>query len=204
MKKTVPIFLIVTILCSILTTSCFADGEFHESALTASSRYQSDGEFWSIGGDYVGLESNTNITVIVSTFLTSTYASSGWGPELRVACRTNRDDYEVTAFRATINGKKFLFEKLAYNADPRIHVGYMFGGTVYEEFMKELVNVKTASIQVVYKDASGTERTLSIGHVHTGDLSNLISVSKYYSNANAFSTDIDPAWSDAFYGASIN
>lgn len=201
MKRIITGLLFLTIFYSLLGGSGFAENEFNEKALSVSSRYQTDGDFWSIAADYVGVEGNTRLTV--STFLSSTYVEHEWGPELRVAYRINNDNYEVTAFRATINGEKYLFENLSYNPDSRIQAGYMFGGTVYETFMKKLPEVKTASFQVEYKDASGNVKTASIGHVHTGDLANLISVSRYYMQSNAFSTDKDPAWSDSFYGASI-
>ena len=69
--------------------------------------------------------------------------------------------------------------------------------------MNELMNVKTASFQVAFKDGAGQEQTAGISHAHTGELSPLISVANYYDKANAFSTDINPAQRDACYGASI-
>ena len=181
--------------------ACDTAEEFHKDALEGSSRFQKDGDFWSIAADYVGVENGYTITV--SSILNSTYVAYGWGPELRIACRANQDYYEVTAFRATINGRVFQFENLDYNADKDIHAGYMFGGTVYEELMNELMNVKTASFQVAFKDGAGQEQTAGISHAHTGELSPLISVANYYDKANAFSTDINPAQRDACYGASI-
>ena len=197
----ISVFTVIAILLTV-TIPVFAADEFDMDALR-SSKLQKNGDFWSIVGEYQN--SPDGFTVTVGTYLSSTYVEEGWGPELRITCRniSKNKYYEVTGFRATVNGKQFRFDKLAYNDNSSIHAGYLFGGNVYREFLETMKNVQSASFWFDYKDLDGVPGTVSIGHVHTGALGNLINVAKYLTNANAFSTDKTPDENDVFYGCSV-
>ena len=202
MKKCfISLFAVIAVLLA-LTVPVFAADEFNIDALQ-SSKLQRTGDFWSIAAEY--RDSPDGYRVTVGAYLSSTYVDEGWGPELRITCKniSRNKFYEVTGFRATVNGTQFRFEKLAYNDHPSIHAGYLFGGNVYREFMETMRNVQNATFWFDYKDPDGLPGTVCIGHVHTGELGNLINVSRYLTNANAFSTDKTPDKNDVYYGCSI-
>ena len=202
MRKYLIPYVVVIALVMALVIPAFAADEFNMDALQ-SSKLQKKDDYWSIVGEY--RDSPDGFKVTVGAYLSSTYVKEGWGPELRITCKKISDNkfYEVTGFRATVNGTQFRFEKLAYNANPSIHAGYLFGGNVYKEFMETIKNVQSASFWFDYKDPDGTSGTVCIGHVHTGELGNLVNLAKYLTNANAFSTDKTPDENDVFYGASM-
>ena len=204
MKKIIVAILAVSILFSAMEIFADADGEFNVEALK-SSKFVQRGDFWSIAGTFSGFADGYQVAVTVGAYLSSTYVSEGWGPELRITCKNNTKNefYEVTGFRATVNGKVFSFANLEYNDSRSIHAGYCFGGTVLKEFIEEIKDVKSAVFWFDYKDTDGVPGTAVIGHVHTGDLGDLVSVAKYLVNANAFSIDTDPEGNDAMYGASV-
>ena len=182
----------------------FAEGEFDVSALQ-NSAFDKRGDYWSIAGESSGMADGYGEAVTVGAYLSSTYVSEGWGPELRISLKKNAGNVfcEVTAFQATVNGIEFQFEDLAYNKNPYIHAGYLFGGNVYKQFVEEMSSVKSASFRIDYKDADGAAKTATIAHVHTGELGKLVKVAGCLMEANAFSTDTDPDGNDALYGASI-
>ena len=204
MKKTILTILAVLILFSGTGCPAFAGG-FDVSALESSSSFDQRGDYWSIGGEFSGMADGASEAVAVGAYLSSTYVSEGWGPELRITLKKNAGNVfcEVTAFRATVNGIPFRFEKLAWNGSPTIHAGYLFGGTVYRQFLEEMRAVKSASFQFDYTEPDGTEKTAEIVHVHTGGLGKLARVADELLTADAFSADADPEGNDALYGASV-
>ena len=56
MKRIITGLLFLTLFCSLLCGSGFAENKFNENALSVSSRYQTDGDFWSIAADYIGVD----------------------------------------------------------------------------------------------------------------------------------------------------
>ena len=205
MKNSILTILAVLILFSGIGGYAFAESAFDISALQSSSSFDQRGDYWSIAGEFSGMADGYSEAVTVGAYLSSTYVSEGWGPELRISLKKNAGNVfcEVTAFRATVNGIPFRFEKLAYNDSPSIHAGYLFGGNVYHQFLEEMRSVKSASFQIDYKDAEGTAHTAAIDHVHTGELGKLVKVADVLINSNAFSSDMDPDGNDALYGASV-
>ena len=205
MKKTILTILAVLILFSGTGRHAFAESAFDVSALQNSSSFDQRGDYWSIAGQFSGMADGYNEAVTVGAYLSSTYVSEGWGPELRVSLKKNAGNVfcEVTAFRATVNGIPFRFEALAYNGSPTIHAGYLFGGNVYRQFLEEMRSVKSASFRIDYIDPDGTAKTAAIDHVHTGELGKLAKVANELTNADAFSADTDPDGNDALYGASV-
>ena len=205
MKRIIMTLLVILLLLGGIRGQAFAEDPFDVSALQSSSYFDKRGDYWSIAGEFSGMADGYGEAITVGAYLSSTYVSEGWGPELRITLKKNvgNEFCEVTAFRATVNGVPFLFEALAYNENPYIHAGYLFGGTVYKQFLEEMRAVRSASFWIDYKDADGTVKTATIGHVHTGELGKLAKVANELLNANAFSADADPAGNDALYGASI-
>lgn len=200
MKRFIVLILSVLFVFSFVENSVYASDDFDKSAFVNSSKFQRKDDFWSLAGGFNG-KSYPRITV--ASYLSSTYVKEGWGPELRIQYRNPQNKFEeVIAFRAKINGKDFSFSNLSYNDHQYIQGGYLFGGRVQEAFMKELLELKTASFYVDYKDENGKISTVGIDHVHTGELSDLVGMAKYLINSNAFSTDLTPDENDAFYGAS--
>ena len=205
MKKNILTILAVLILFSGTGCPAFAGGGFDAAALESSSSYDQRGDYWSIAGEFSGMADGACEAVTVGAYLSRTYVSEGWGPELRIARKKNAGNVfcEVTAFRATVNGVPFRFENLSWNGSPTIHAGYLFGGTVYRQFLEEMRSVKSASFLIDYTDPDGTAKTAAIGHVHTGELGKLARVADELLNADAFSADADPEGNDALYGASV-
>ena len=205
MKKIILLILAVLIFLTGAGGSVFAEGPFDLSALQSSSSFDKRGDYWSIAGEFSGMADGYSEAVNVGAYLSSTYVSEGWGPELRISLKKNAGNVfcEVTAFRATVNGILFRFEDLAYNGSPTIHAGYLFGGDIYRQFLEEMRSVKSASFRIDYLDPDGTARTATIGHVHTGELGKLAKVANDLMNANAFSADNDPDGNDVLYGASV-
>ena len=203
MKKQISVLLAILLAFAVLVVPASAAEGFDKSVFESSRKFQKNGEFWSLAGNYV--DRSTGCMINVSAYLSSTYVSEGWGPELRVQLKNisqNRYD-TVTAFIAKVNGIEYAFENLAYNDHTAIQGGYLFGGNVYYQMIKELANVRSASFQVVHTDAEGKSVTTSIDHVHTGELSDLQSVAKYLISSNAFFTDKNPDENDLRYGAVI-
>ena len=205
MKKAMIAVLAVLILFSGTGCPAFAGSDFDVSALESSSSFDQRGDYWSIAGEFSGMADGAGEAVAVGAYLSSTYVSEGWGPELRITLKKNAGNVfcEVTAFRATINGIPFRFEKLAWNGSPTIHAGYLFGGTVYRQFLEEMRSVKSASFRIDYTEPSGTLKAAEISHVHTGELGKLARVADELLNADAFSADADPEGNNALYGASV-
>ena len=205
MRKIILTMLIILLLFSSAGKQSFAEGAFDVSALQSSSYFDKRGDYWSIAGEYSGIADGYGEAITVGAYLSSTYVSEGWGPELRITLKKNAGNVfcEVTAFRATVNGIPFRFEKPAWNGSPTIHAGYLFGGTVYRQFLEEMRSVKSASFFIDYTDPDGTAKTAAIGHVHTGELGRLARVADELLNADAFSADADPEGNDALYGASV-
>ncbi len=205
MKKNILTILSVLILFSGTGCPVFAGGGFDVPALQSSSSFEQRGDYWSVAGEFSGMADGAGEAVTVGAYLSRTYVSEGWGPELRISLKKNAGNVfcEVTAFRATVNGVPFRFEKLAYNGSPTIHAGYLFGGTVYRQFLEEMRAVKSASFQFDYTEPDGTVKTAEISHVHTGELGKLARVANELLNADAFSADADPEGNNALYGASV-
>ena len=205
MKKTILTILAVLILFLGAECQAFAENGFNVSALQNSSSFDQRGDYWSIAGEFSGMADGYSESVTVGAYLSSTYISEGWGPELRISLKKNAGNVfcEVTAFRATVNGIPFRFEKLAYNGSPTIHAGYLFGGNVYRQFLEEMRSVKSASFRIDYLDPDGTAKTATIDHVHTGELGKLAKAANELMTADAFSADSDPDGNDALYGASV-
>ena len=205
MRKIILTMFIILLLFSSAGKQSFAEGAFDVSALQRSSYFDKRGDYWSIAGEYSGIADGYGEAITVGAYLSSTYVSEGWGPELRISLKKNAGNVfcEVTAFRATVNGIPFRFEKPAWNGSPTIHAGYLFGGTVYRQFLEEMRSVKSASFFIDYADPDGTAKTAAIGHVHTGELGRLARVADELLNADAFSADADPEGNDALYGASV-
>ena len=205
MKRIIMTLLVILLLLGGIRGQAFAEDPFDVSALQSSSYFDKRGDYWSIAGEFSGMADGYGEAITVGAYLSSTYVSEGWGPELRITLKKNvgNEFCEVTAFRATVNGIPFRFEELAYNNNPYIHAGYLFGGAVHKQFMEEMSAVKSASFRIDYLDTDGTTKTAVIDHVHTGELGKLVKVANELLNANAFSADADPAGNDALYGASI-
>ncbi len=205
MKKIILPILAVLILLSCIGVQTFAEIAFDVSALQNSSSFDQRGDYWSIAGEFSGMAEGYSEAVTVGTYLSRTYISEGWGPELRISLKKNAGNVfcEVTAFRATVNGIPFRFEKLTYNGSPTIHAGYLFGGNVYRQFLEEMRSVKSASFRIDYLDPDGTAKTATIDHVHTGELGKLAKVANELMTADAFSADADPVGNDALYEASV-
>ncbi len=205
MKKNFLMILTVLILFSGIGGHSFAESVFDVSVLQGSSSFDQRGEYWSIAGEFSGMADGYSEAVTVGAYLSSTYISEGWGPELRVSLKKNAGNVfcEVTAFRATVNGIPFHFEQLAYNGSPTIHAGYLFGGNIYRQFLEEMCAVKSASFRIDYTEPDGTAKTATIDHVHTGELGKLSKAANELMNADAFSADTDPDGNDALYGASV-
>ena len=204
MKKNMIALLAVLILFSGACGRASGEEVFDVSALEGPG-FDPRGDYWSIAGEFSGTADGNGEAVTVSAYLSSTYISEGWGPELRISVKKYVGNVfcEVTAFRATVNGISFRFEEPAYNSSPHIHAGYLFGGTVYKRFMEEMSAVNSASFRIDYTEPDGTAKTAEIAHVHTGELGKLVKVAGCLMEANAFSTDVDPDGNDALYGASI-
>ena len=205
MKKIILKILAVLILFSYIGGQAFAESVFDISTLQGSSSFDKRGDYWSIAGEFSGMADGYSEAVTVGAYLSSTYLSEGWGPELRISVKKNAGNVfcEVTAFCATVNGIPFRFEALAYNGSPTIHAGYLFGGNVYRQFLEEMRSVKSASFRIDYIDPDGTAKTATIDHVHTGELGKLAKVANELMNADAFSADTDPDGNDTLYGASV-
>ena len=205
MKKIILKILAVLILFSYIGGQVFAESAFDVSIFQNSSSFDQRGDYWSIAGEFSGMADGYSEAVTVGAYLSSTYLSEGWGPELRISVKKNAGNVfcEVTAFCATVNGITFRFEALAYNGSPTIHAGYLFGGNVYRQFLEEMRSVKSASFRIDYIDPDGTAKTATIDHVHTGELGKLAKVANELMNADAFSADTDPDGNDTLYGASV-
>ena len=204
MKKMMIVMLSILIFLTGAGGQAVAEEFFDVSALQ-NSYFDQRGDYWSVAGEFSGMADGYCEAVTVGAYLSSTYVSEGWGPELRITLKKNigNEFCEVTAFRATVNGIPFRFEELAYNENPYIHAGYLFGGTVYKQFMEEMSTVRSASFWIDYTDTDGTAKTAAIDHVHTGELGKLVKVANDLINANAFSVDVDPNGNDALYSASF-
>ena len=204
MKKLISTLLAIIILISSVGASAFAEDEFNIDGLQ-SSKLEKKGDYWSIGGEYSSDVDGGFYHISVGAYLSSTYVSEGWGPELRITCNkiAGSEFVEVTGFRALVNGITFDFSNLEYNDNQFVHAGYLFGGNVYRQFMENIENVKSASFWFNIIDTDGNPKTVSIGHVSTGQLGELKNIATYFSRANAFSTDTDPEGNDALYGASV-
>ena len=204
MKKIMITLLAVLILFSGSGGLAFGEDAFDVSALQGSG-FDRRGDYWSVAGEFSGPADGSGEAVTVGAYLSSTYISEGWGPELRISVKKYVGNVfcEVTAFRAIVNGIPFRFEKPAYNSSPHIHAGYLFGGTVNKRFMEEMSNVKSAGFRIDYTEPDGTAKTAEIAHVHTGELGKLVKVADCLLKANAFSADADPEGNDAMYGASV-
>ena len=205
MKKTILTILAVLILFLGAECQAFAENGFNVSALQNSSSFDQRGDYWSIAGEFSGMADGYSEAVTVGTYLSRTYISEGWGPELRISLKKNAGNVfcEVTAFRAMVNGIPFRFEALTYNGSPTIHAGYLFGGNIYRQFLEEMRAVKSASFRIEYTEPDGTAKTATIDHVHTGELGKLAKVANELMTADAFSADSDPDGNDALYGASF-
>ncbi len=204
MKRVITLLLALVLAFCVFGRMALAAGGFDKSVFENSTKFEKSGFDWSLIGGYEKQFMEARIKV--RAFLGSTYVSKGWGPELRIEYYNNsfKDYDEVSAFRASLDGVIYSFENLSYNDDPDIHGGYLFGGTVYQKFMADLLDVKDVSFQFVHTDPAGETTTSTIDHVHTGDLSNLQEMAKYLIRSKAFSTDTDPEGNDEYYGASIS
>ena len=109
MKKTMIAVLAVLILFSGTGCPAFAGGGFDVPALQSSSSFEQRGDYWSVAGEFSGMADGAGEAVTVGAYLSRTYVSEGWGPELRISLKKNAGNVfcEVTAFRATVNGVCF-------------------------------------------------------------------------------------------------
>ena len=201
MKKLISFLLCVVLLAALSLPGASAAGKFDKSVFQNSTKYTQDSfSDWNLQGHYIKQYSNARI--MIYSLLFSNYVDEGWGPELRVYYYdpATRENFQVTGFRADINGTKYCFDNLGWGNNG---AGYVFGGTVQDAFFKALLNVKTASFEFEYIDLAGNHMTGWDTHIHTGELSDLIDMGKYLIKSNAFSIDPNPKSSDSDYSASI-
>lgn len=203
MKKRIFTFLAMILVFSLISSSALAAGNFNKSVFENSRKYSQDGFGWKLIGGYE--KKFVEAKVSVRAMLFDTYVTNGSGPELRVEYYDTLYNYyaEVTGFTASIDGKVYSFDNLVYHDDDDVHGGSVFGGTVFKEFMKDILNCKKIMFKITYLDA-GDVCTATIEHVHSGDISPLQDMAKYLIKSNAFSTDNDPEGHDKKYGASIS
>ena len=182
-----------------------AAGGFDKSVFENSRKFSRFGfGNWSLIGGYE--KSFVEADIKVRAFLFDNYVKEGWGPELRIEfydTKHNRYD-EVTAFKASVDGVIYSWDKLDYNSDADVHGGYAFGGRVFEAFMADIIYSSDVMFLITHTDWEGDSIDSVIEHVHTGDLSNLIEMAKYLSQSNAWKTDKDPEGNDEYYGAYID
>ena len=110
----------------------------------------------------------------------------------------------MTSFKASVDEVIYSFDKLEYNDDEDVHGGSVFGGSVYQAFMKDILDCKDVIFLITHTDLEGDSIDSVIEHVHSGDLSNLQIMSKYFIDSNTWKTDSDPEGNDEYYGASIS
>ena len=205
MKRMISALLVLVFVLSLIGTSAMAAGGFDKSVFENSRKFSRFGfGNWSLIGGYE--KSFQGADVKVRAFLFDNYVSEGWGPELRIEFYdTNHKRYdEITAFKASVDGVVYNFDKLDYNDDPDVHGGYAFGGRVYQAFMADIIYSSDVMFLITHTDWEGDSIDSVIEHVHTGDLSNLIEMAKYLSQSNAWKTDSDPDGNDEYYGAYIS
>ncbi len=205
MKKLISVFLVLALVFAAAgTTALAASSKFDRSIFENSTKFSKDGFGWKLIGGYV--ERFNEGTVSVRAMLFDNYIKQGWGPELRVEFYNPgiRDYEEVTAFRANVDDVLYSFDNLEYNDAEDVHGGSVFGGTVYPAFLQAIIDAKNVAFQIEYEDMYGRTNTLTIEHVHTGDLSELKDMATYLFRSKAFSVDTDPEGNDKYYGASIS
>lgn len=205
MKRILLILTVVALVFSIVTTTAFAaTGKFDKSVFENSTKFTKEGfTSWKLIGGYS--QRFTQGTVWVRAMLFDYYIKEGWGPELRVEFYdpAARDYMEVKAFRANVDDVLYSFDALQYDDKEDVHGGSAFGGTVYPEFLQALIGAKNVAFQIDYENIYGKDVTLTIEHVHTGDLSDLKEMANYLFRSKAFSADTNPEESDKLYAASI-
>ena len=120
MKKTILTILAVLILFLGAECQAFAENGFNVSALQNSSSFDQRGDYWSIAGEFSGMADGYSESVTVGAYLSSTYISEGWGPELRVSLKKNACNFfcEMTAFRARRYAHGRLLQFLPFHQVP--------------------------------------------------------------------------------------
>ena len=204
MKKLLSAFLVLVFILSLISVSALAAGSFDKSVFENSRKFSKEGFGWKLIGGYEKKFAEARISV--RTMLFDNYVTQGWGPELRVEYYDYlyKDYDEVTGFKASVDGVIYSFDNLQYDDSEDVHGGSVFGGTVYQAFMKDILDCKDVMFQITHTDAGGDTYTSTIEHVHSGDLSPLQEMAKYLMKSNAFSTDSNPAGNDSYYKASIS
>ena len=205
MKRIVSALLVLVFVFSVIGSSALAAGGFDKTVFENSTKFTKFGfGNWKLVGGYE--KSFAEADVKVRAMLFDTYVKEGWGPELRVEYydTQHRCYDEVTAFKASVDEVIYSFDKLEYNDDEEVHGGSAFGGTVYEAFLKDILDCRDVIFLITHIDYEGDSIDSVIEHVHSGDLSNLQVMSKYFAQSKAFTTDNDPEGHDEQYGASIS
>ena len=204
MKKLISVFLVLVLVFTAVGTTALAASKFDRSIFENSTKFSKEGFGWKLIGGYT--KRFAEGTVYVRAMLFDNYIKQGWGPELRVEFYNPgiRDYEEVTAFRANVDDTLYSFENLVYDSSEDVHGGSAFGGTVYPAFLEAIIDAKNVAFQIDYEDMYGRTKTLTIEHVHTGDLSDLKDMAGYLFRSKAFSVDTDPEGNDKYYGASIS
>ncbi len=205
MKRLISSLLVLVFIFSVVSSSALAAGGFDKTVFENSTKFTKFGfGNWKLIGGYE--KSFVEGDVKVRAMLFDNYVKEGWGPELRIEFYdTQHKRYdEVTSFKASVDEVIYSFDKLEYNDDEDVHGGSVFGGSVYQAFMKDILDCKDVIFLITHTDWEGDSIDSVIEHVHSGDLSNLQIMSKYFIDSNTWKTDSDPEGNDEYYGASIS
>ena len=205
MKRLISALLVLIFVLSLIGTSAMAAGGFDKTVFENSTKFTKFGfGNWKLIGGYE--KSFVEADVKVRAMLFDNYVKEGWGPELRIEFydTQHRCYDEVTAFKASVDEVIYSFDNLVYDDSEDVHGASVFGGTVYEAFMKDILECRDVIFLITHTDYEGDSIDSVIEHVHSGDLSNLQVMSKYFAQSKAFSTDKDPEGHDEKYGASIS
>ncbi len=202
MKKTISALLAVVLVTAILAGSASAAGSFNKSVFQNSTKFTQRGSSWSLIGGYEKHYSNAQIAVYALLF--DDYISGGYGPELRVIYYNPTYDSfdEVVAFRVEVDGVVYSFDNMFY--DESSGTSSIFGCSVYQKFMNDILDLSEASFQIDHITPAGECYTSTENHIHTGELSDLMDMAKYLITSKAFSVVEDPERMDDLFEASIH
>ena len=218
MKKIMAIALAMVMLFTLAASSAAAAGTFSKSVFENSRDFTKNANgSWSLRNSGYYIRSGQSV-ISVNAVLTSNGITNKTGPELTVTFTNDlgkRTYDKVTAFRATVDGKEYIFDKLGeitftytfgeFGKSPEYKgtQGYVAGCETLKSFMEALDGCRSVSFEIDHKPEKGSVTTFSIDHVHTGELSDVQSICSYILKSNAFSVVEDLEKADEKFDAKV-
>ena len=203
MRRMLATLLLVALVCSITSVSLASsvDSKFDKNVFTDSPYYKYDKfkKTWSLEGEYTKEYRNAKISISIG--ITDGYVDSEFGPVMVFSYfdKENSNYDSVTAFRAIIGEKTFVFENVSGDEG----LNFIIACNTFEQFCNTLNTSKEIAFQFDHTDKFGRSYTSTIDPVDTDALIELKVIAKLLKNSNAWSTCPNKEKYDTIFEASI-